>query len=1039
MSVYVIGQYSYQINAATGTIHLSAKDVANAAGMSGPVRLELWVTTEPWNPGVTKGYKIGVLPVNGDQPLQAWQSIDVEQDITYVRPPAGNYFVTLAVAEYTGNQPGIDDGYVISSSNNFGHTLSVSASGAVSAVGSPTITIDSEYIREADSGTANMVFTLKLSAPSKLATTVEFRTYDQTAEDGVDYEGVYKTVTFAAGATTATVSVPIYGNTRFEPDRVFGVELIDPANGKVSDSSFTIGYIADNDYNSWMPDDGFATAEWHLYTTRTVFAWGEATGKGVKVGVFDTGIDATNPDLKPNVRTDLGRDTLTLTTGGAPVTDTDNHGTLVAGVIAAARDDKGVIGVAYDAQLVSLYSPGKYGDNLLKEIVNAYQYAKSLDVLNNSWGYGNLLRADAKWAFYDNANDPAFAPAFKALQELAAEGRNGLGTVVVQSAGNGYNYGDDTNLHNFQNSRYIITVGATDHEGSSSYFSTSGASILVAAPGGAGHGDYSSIITTDRTGEAGLNDINAAFADGTSFSAPIVSGIVAMMLEANPKLGYRDVQQILAYSARQTDFTSNEVVANGASDWNGGGMEFVYGAQTTGFGQVDALAAVRLAKTWTGTPQTVANTVEVIATQSANLAIPDASRTGVSSAINVTSDMVVERVDVGINITHPFIGDLQVKLTSPSGTTSYLLQRPADGALSAFDSGQQDLHFTLDTVLNWGETATGKWTINVADLGAKDTGVFVDWTLDLIGHAATKDNTYIYTDLFSALVRLDPSRGVLNDRDGGNDTINISPLTLSAYLDLSGATVSSINGGKLAITAGTTVRNAFGGAGDDTIIANVLGGTLHGMDGDDRLTGGAGSDVLDGGEENDILSGGGGTDFALYHAARAGYTVTRTASGYTVKDLKGGEGLDTLSGIERLQFSDATLAFDTTTGVAGQAYRIYQAAFDRTPDAAGLGYWINVMDHGATLTSVADGFVRSDEFKSLYGAAPSNADLVNRLYHNVLHRDADAGGAAYWLDLLDRKVISAADALSSFSESAENVAALVGVTQNGILYTPYLG
>lgn len=1039
MSVYLNGQYTYQINTATGTIHLSAEDLTNYTTTSGPVRLELWVTSEPWNPGVSKGYKIGVLPVNGGQPLQVGQTIDIEQDIVYVPPPAGNYFVTLAVAEYTGANPAIDNGYVIDSSNNFGHTLSVSRSGTVTAVESPTVSITSQTVQEGDSGTTNMVFTLKLSAPSKLATTVEFRTYDQTAEDGVDYDGVFKTVTFAAGATTATVAVPIHGNMHLEPDRVFGVRLYDPANGKTDSSSHTIGYINDDEYAGWLPTDNFTPLEWYLYTTRTIFAWGEATGKGVKVGVLDTGIDASNPDLKPNVRTDLGRDALTLKPGGAPVTDSDNHGTLVAGVIAAARDGKGTIGVAYDAQLVSLYSAGKYGANLLTEITNAYQYAKSLDVLNDSWGYGNLLRSDAKWAFYDNANDPAFAPAFKALQELATEGRHGLGTVVVQSAGNGYNYGDDTNLHNFQNSRYIITVGATDYSGSSSYFSTSGASILVAAPGGAGYGDYASIITTDRTGAAGLYSGNEAFADGTSFSAPIVSGIVAMMLEVNPKLGYRDVQQILAYSATQTDFWAGTIVANGGKEWNGGGMEFVYGAQTTGFGQVDATAAVRLAKTWTGTPQTVANTVEVITRQAANLAIPDNNKIGVSSSINVTSDMVVERVDVGINITHPFIGDLQVTLTSPSGTTSYLMQRPAAGALSAFDSGQEDLHFTFDTVLNWGEAATGKWTINVADLGAKDAGVFTDWTLDLIGHAASKDNTYVYTNFFAVAAASDPSRGILNDRDGGNDTINASALSLDAYLDLSGATVSTIGSGKLSIAAGTTVRNAYTGIGDDTIIANALGGTLHGMYGADKLTGGAGRDVLDGGDGNDILSGGDNIDTALYHAVRASYSISKTSTGYTVKDLKGSEGLDTLTGIERLQFSDSALAFDTSNGVAGQAYRIYQAAFDRTPDAGGLGYWINAMDHGATLTNVADGFVHSDEFKALYGATPSNADLVNRLYHNVLHRDADAGGAAFWQDLLDRKVINAADALSSFSESAENVAALVGVTQNGIVYAPYLG
>jgi hypothetical protein len=253
---------------------------------------------------------------------------------------------------------------------------------------------------------------------------------------------------------------------------------------------------------------------------------------------------------------------------------------------------------------------------------------------------------------------------FKALHDLAADGRQGLGTVVVQSAGNGYNYGDDTNLHNFQNSRYIITVGATDYFGSASYFSTTGASILVAAPGGAGYSNYASIITTDRTGSAGSTSGNTTFADGTSFSAPVVSGIVAMMLEVNPHLGYRDVQQILAYTAHQTDYSAGTVTANGATDWNGGGLQFIYRAQTTGFGQVDALAAVRLAASLGRSAADRGQHGGSHGHAKVGKAIPDNDPTGISSTIKVASDMVVERVDVGINISHSFIGDLEITLTS---------------------------------------------------------------------------------------------------------------------------------------------------------------------------------------------------------------------------------------------------------------------------------------------------------------------------------------------------------------------------------------
>jgi hypothetical protein len=125
------------------------------------------------------------------------------------------------------------------------------------------------------------------------------------------------------------------------------------------------------------------------------------------------------------------------------------------------------------------------------------------------------------------------------------------------------------------------------------------------------------------------------------------------------------------------------------------------------------------------------------------------------------------------------------------------------------------------------------------------------------------------------------------------------------------------------------------------------------------------------------------------------------------------------------------------SGHGGQAYRIFQAAFNRAPDKGGLGYWMSALDHGVSLLDVADGFIQSKEFKDLYGTNPTNADLVNKYYANILHRTPDAAGAEYWTKLLDQHTVTNADVLMNISESAENQAALVGVLQNGFEYTPY--
>ena len=149
------------------------------------------------------------------------------------------------------------------------------------------------------------------------------------------------------------------------------------------------------------------------------------------------------------------------------------------------------------------------------------------------------------------------------------------------------------------------------------------------------------------------------------------------------------------------------------------------------------------------------------------------------------------------------------------------------------------------------------------------------------------------------------------------------------------------------------------------------------------------------------------------------------------------DGIDTLSNVERLKFSDTNLALDIN-GNAGAAYRIYQAAFDRKPDVGGLGFWISQIDKGASLQSVAQGFIGSAEFQKLYGSSPTNAAFVDGLYHNVLHRAGEQGGVDYWIGVLNSGT-SRADVLAGFSESAENKAGVIGSIQNGIEYKEWLG
>ncbi|HEX7633754.1 MAG TPA: DUF4214 domain-containing protein [Noviherbaspirillum sp.] len=199
-------------------------------------------------------------------------------------------------------------------------------------------------------------------------------------------------------------------------------------------------------------------------------------------------------------------------------------------------------------------------------------------------------------------------------------------------------------------------------------------------------------------------------------------------------------------------------------------------------------------------------------------------------------------------------------------------------------------------------------------------------------------------------------------------------------------------------------------------------------------TGSDGNDVLQGSAGDDILNGGAGLDTVAYTGVRNHFTVTRTSDGMTVTDNTGTEGIDTLSGIERIRFADTALAFDTD-GTAGQAYRLYQAAFNRQPDIPGLGFWIGYMDKGMSLAEVASHFEESVEFINLYGANISNDQLVTLLYKNVLHRDPEPAGFTFWMNILNTGQQSRPAILTSFSESPENKAQIIGSIQDGMQYT----
>lgn len=877
-----------------------------------------------------------------------------------------------------------------------------------------------------------------LSEASTQPVDLQLDVLGDTAVPGADATGGRRSISFAPGQTSVIVDIAITDDALFEPQESLTL-LLSGAAGAVVGSAYAEAAIVDNDtpFGAALPTDPLLARQWHLYPDSGVNVfplWPEFDGRGVRVGVFDDGIDHTHGDLAANVDASRGRTALDLSEGGAPVSAWDGHGTAVAGVIGAARNGSGSVGVAPGATLVSLYTG--YTEEGTLEIENAFAYALGLDVLNNSWGFAPQYYLDEPWAFADNFDDPAFAASGAALRKLAEQGRGGLGTIVVQSAGNSFEYGDDTNLHSFQNSRYIVTVAATDYQGAATGYTSPGASILVAAPGGVGDGGAGDILTTDRSGRAGYDPGDHVHIAGTSFSAPVVSGIAALMLQANPQLGYRDVHEILALSARLSDDAHNDWRYNGGTGWNGGGLHYDAQDHDLGFGLVDAHAAVRLAETWRPTPATAVNAVEVHASRATPAPIPDGA-SSVTQAVDVAQAIVVERIEVHVDIAHGYVGDLSLQLVSPSGTESWILSRPAQNDRSPFGAHQSDIHFTFSSVLSLGESSLGRWSLTVFDEAAQDVGTLQAWSLTLIGHADAADDLLVYTDEFGESAAAQPARAVLSDA-GGIDTLNAAAISSDSRIDLVAGAGSWLDGHGLTIATGTDIEHAVAGDGDDALLGNALANTLRGMRGDDELMGRGGDDRLDGGA---------GTDLARYTGLRGAYTLTHEASGpWRIAHGANGSGVDgsdELVDIERIAFGDVSLALDTARDApAGETAQILRALFGDAGLAnrvyAGIG--LKLFDDGVGYEALVAAALATDTFTQFAGSR-SNADFVRLVFHNVVGRDATASELAGFVGLLDAGSFSQAElaVIACRHELNTDSIALTGLADTGLAYLPFGG
>lgn len=479
--------------------------------------------------------------------------------------------------------------------------------------------------------------------------------------------------------------------------------------------------IDDPRANRDLPTDPLVPSQWHLENTSprpgeihasAVYSMG-ITGAGVVVGIleaFDDNFQIDHPDLAGNWNEALSQQTTPFSTLLGR-----QHPTAVAGLVGAvANNGEGGAGVAYGSTLARL----RNGTPIVRGRAVTWKN-NQVHVQTNSWG---------------PANPPFLFPAhtednfvMESLQRAIMYGRGGKGVVFVFASGNDGPV-DRSDYEPLSSSRLTISVGAVDEAQNLSGYSQGGTSLLTTCYSGP---ELPSPVRRRITTTTADSDYTSTFS-GTSAAAPIAAGIVALMLDANPELTYRDIQHIIADTAVVTNFTNGSTYVMGAgfplmgdSWWQVNGA-FTRHSDEYGFGIIDAEAAVNAALTWSGSPHMqVLDTYAVVPTDGA---IPGAEFIEVPSGsgsylINnvlsyggggsltipfcVKPEIRLEAIEVELTMTGDWSGDVEILLISPYGTVSPLaMPRPDPGSYN---------RYVFTTYKHWDELSAGEWTMQFTD------------------------------------------------------------------------------------------------------------------------------------------------------------------------------------------------------------------------------------------------------------------------------------------------------------------------------------
>lgn len=511
--------------------------------------------------------------------------------------------------------------------------------------------------------------------------------------------------------------------------------------------------------NLHRPSDPLYPKQWHLNHNggsqltagSHVFAeqaWDVTRGiRSVVVAIMDDSVDLRHPDFQGIGKIVAPKDFKDKDFLPMPGDASDNHGTACAGVAVAEENGIGTVGIAPGCALMPIRTTGYLDDGAIEELFG-WAMTKGAAVISCSWGPAAVYF-------------PLSLRQRAALTRAATEGRNGKGCVIVFAAGNSNRptngtvnergwpnnilSGQTAWLGGFTVHPDVITVSASTSLSKKSAYSNWGAEVSVCAPSNNAPPGFwlqqtgyiytppevrgplpgLGIVTADRVGAEGY-DPSSYTTDfgGTSSACPLVAGVAALVLSVNPDLTAAEVRQILQQTTDkivdtsadpQFGFNKGTYEAGGRSDW-------------FGYGKVNAFKAVQAAAQ-RQKQSTLAASRYIQQQDTTSRAIPDNNASGVTSLVRFSEPNLVRDIQVGVAIDHSFLGDLEIRLSAPSGATVLLQGRTLGRKSSLQTIYTLQTNPSLRRFLN--QPARGAWELRVIDFATGDTGTLKNWQLTL--------------------------------------------------------------------------------------------------------------------------------------------------------------------------------------------------------------------------------------------------------------------------------------------------------------------